>query len=74
VEGALQAAPLNRAVDFTGVRRLQFAGASQGTLTAGTFNPDANADQHTDRHADRDPDGDGDGGAGLLRGGDQRRL
>lgn len=44
VEGALQAAPLNRAVDFTGVRRLQFAGASQGTLTAGTFNPDANAD------------------------------
>jgi hypothetical protein len=29
-----------RAVDFTGLRRVSFNGASEGTLTGGTFNPD----------------------------------
>ncbi|MEA3401280.1 MAG: LamG-like jellyroll fold domain-containing protein [Armatimonadota bacterium] len=39
VEGALQDAPLNRAVDFIGDRRLTFNGGSEGTLTGGDFNP-----------------------------------
>ncbi|MGD8240030.1 MAG: LamG domain-containing protein, partial [Armatimonadota bacterium] len=37
VEGALEGAPLNRAFEFTGQRRLAFNGASEGTLTAYTF-------------------------------------
>ena len=40
VEGALEGAPLNMAVDFVGQRRLAFNGASEGTLTAGKYNPD----------------------------------
>jgi len=43
VEGALETAPVNRAVDFTGVRRVSFNGASEGTLTGGAFHPDPNA-------------------------------
>ncbi len=39
VEGALKTAPINRGFDFTGIRRLSFNGASEGTLTAGKFNP-----------------------------------
>jgi hypothetical protein len=39
VEGALETAPINRGFEFTGIRRLAFNGASEGTLTAGTFNP-----------------------------------
>ncbi|MGC9317911.1 MAG: LamG-like jellyroll fold domain-containing protein [Armatimonadota bacterium] len=39
VEGALGDAPVNRAVDFIGDRRLTFNGASEGTLTGGGFNP-----------------------------------
>ena len=31
---------LNRGFEFTGQRRLAFCGASEGTLTAGKFNPD----------------------------------
>jgi len=41
VEGALEEAPLNRGIRFTGQRRLAFNGASEGTLTAGKYNPDA---------------------------------
>lgn len=41
VEGALEEAPLNRGFQFTGRRRLAFNGASEGTLTAGRYNPDA---------------------------------
>ncbi|MFQ5809065.1 MAG: LamG-like jellyroll fold domain-containing protein, partial [Armatimonadota bacterium] len=37
VEGALEGAPLNRAFEFTGQRRLAFNGASEGTLTAYTY-------------------------------------
>ncbi|MFW5866880.1 MAG: LamG-like jellyroll fold domain-containing protein, partial [Armatimonadota bacterium] len=40
VEGALESAPVNAAVDFRGQRRLAFNGASEGTLTAGKYNPD----------------------------------
>ena len=40
VEGALNEAPLNRGFQFTGQRRLAFNGASEGTLTAGRYNPD----------------------------------
>ncbi len=40
VEGAFDHAPLNRGFDFTGRRRLAFNGASEGTLTAGKYNPD----------------------------------
>ena len=40
VEGALEQAPVNRGFQFTGRRRLAFNGASEGTLTAGTYNPD----------------------------------
>jgi len=40
VEGALAKAPLNRGFEFTGLRRLAFNGASEGTLTTGRFNPD----------------------------------
>ena len=40
VEGALEQAPLNRALQFTGQRRLAFNGASEGTLTGGKYNPD----------------------------------
>jgi len=39
VEGALEEAPLNRGIRFTGQRRLAFNGASEGTLTAGKYNP-----------------------------------
>ncbi len=39
VEGALEKAPLGRGFEFTGQRRLAFNGASEGTLTAGTYNP-----------------------------------
>jgi hypothetical protein len=39
VEGALKTAPINRGFEFTGIRRLAFNGASEGTLTAGRFNP-----------------------------------
>ncbi|MHC4680592.1 MAG: LamG domain-containing protein [Planctomycetota bacterium] len=39
VEGALKTAPINRGFEFTGIRRLAFNGASEGTLTAGKFNP-----------------------------------
>jgi len=39
VEGALERAPLNRGFQFTGQRRLAFNGASEGTLTAGRYNP-----------------------------------
>lgn len=35
--GALEIAPLNRAFEFTGQRRLCFNGASEGTLTAGMY-------------------------------------
>ena len=41
VEGTLEQAPLNRGFQFTGRRRLAFNGASEGTLTAGKYNPDA---------------------------------
>jgi len=41
VKGALEQAPLNRGFQFTGRRRLAFNGASEGTLTAGKYNPDA---------------------------------
>ncbi|MFQ6096924.1 MAG: LamG domain-containing protein, partial [Armatimonadota bacterium] len=37
VEGALPQAPLNRAFEFTGQRRLAFNGASEGTLTSYTY-------------------------------------
>ncbi len=37
VEGALEEAPLNRAFEFTGQRRLAFNGASEGTLTASSY-------------------------------------
>ena len=40
VEGALHAAPVNRAFEFTGQRRLAFNGASDGTLSSGRYNPD----------------------------------
>lgn len=40
VEGALEEAPLNRGFQFTGRRRLAFNGASEGTLTGGSYNPD----------------------------------
>ena len=40
VPGALSNAPVNRAFEFTGLRRLAFNGASEGTLTAGVYNPD----------------------------------
>ncbi|MFO7903262.1 MAG: LamG domain-containing protein, partial [Pirellulaceae bacterium] len=36
-DGALEIAPINRAFEFTGRRRLCFNGASEGTLTAGTY-------------------------------------
>jgi len=36
VEGALAKAPLNRGFEFTGLRRLAFNGASEGTLTTPT--------------------------------------
>jgi len=39
VAGALEEAPFNRAFEFTGQRRLAFNGASEGTLTSGTYNP-----------------------------------
>jgi hypothetical protein len=39
MEGALKMAPVNRGFEFTGIRRLAFNGASEGTLTAGKFNP-----------------------------------
>jgi len=39
VEGALTEAPLNRAFEFTGQRRLAFNGGSEGTLTSGRYNP-----------------------------------
>lgn len=39
VEGALEAAPVNRAFQFTGQRRLALNGASEGTLTAGVADP-----------------------------------
>ncbi len=39
VEGALEDAPINRGFEFTGLRRVAFNGASEGTLTAGQFNP-----------------------------------
>jgi len=38
VAGALKDAPVNRAFEFTGQRRLAFNGASEGTLTARTYN------------------------------------
>lgn len=41
VQGALEEAPLDRGFQFTGRRRLAFNGASEGTLTAGRYNPDA---------------------------------
>lgn len=40
VEGALDRAPLNRGFEFTGLRRIVFNGASEGTLNAGRYNPD----------------------------------
>ncbi len=40
VEGALDGAPVNTAVDFVADRRLVFNGGSEGTLTSGSFNPD----------------------------------
>ena len=40
VEGAIEEAPVNRGFEFTGQRRLAFNGASEGTLTAGRYNPD----------------------------------
>ncbi len=40
VEGAMEDAPVNRALECTGLRRVAFNGASEGTLTAGQFNPD----------------------------------
>ncbi|MCK4299483.1 MAG: LamG domain-containing protein, partial [Planctomycetes bacterium] len=40
VEGALKRAPLNRGFEFTGQRRLAFNGASEGTRTVDTYNPD----------------------------------
>lgn len=40
VEGALESAPLNRAFECTGQRRIVFNGASEGTLTSGRLNPD----------------------------------
>lgn len=39
VGGAMEAAPLNRAFDFAGQRRLVLNGASEGTLTAGVADP-----------------------------------
>jgi len=39
VEGALEMAPVNRGFEFTGIRRLAFNGASEGTLTTSKFNP-----------------------------------
>ena len=39
VDGALKTAPINRSFEFKGIRRLAFNGASEGTLTAGKFNP-----------------------------------
>ena len=40
VEGALRQAPLNRGFEFTGLRRLAFNGASEGTLTSGRHDQD----------------------------------
>ncbi|MFP4250115.1 MAG: LamG-like jellyroll fold domain-containing protein, partial [Armatimonadota bacterium] len=40
VEGALEDAPINTAIDFRGRRRLAFNGASEGTLTGGKYNSD----------------------------------
>ena len=40
VPGALENAPLNRSFEFTGLRRVAFNGASEGTLTSGKFNPE----------------------------------
>ena len=37
VPGALEEAPINRAFEFTGPRRLCFNGASEGTLTMGSY-------------------------------------
>ena len=37
VTGGLERAPLNRAFEFTGQRRLAFSGASEGTLTANSY-------------------------------------
>lgn len=39
VQGALDDAPVNRGFEFTGLRRVAFNGASEGTLTAGKYNP-----------------------------------
>ncbi|MHC4400337.1 MAG: LamG domain-containing protein [Planctomycetota bacterium] len=39
VEGAIPAAPVNRGFEFTGLRRLAFNGASEGTLASGRYNP-----------------------------------
>jgi len=43
VEGALDTAPVNRGFEFTGIRRLAFNGASEGTLTSGKFNPNSHS-------------------------------
>ncbi|MCX8038218.1 MAG: LamG domain-containing protein [Candidatus Sumerlaeia bacterium] len=43
VDGALKQAPLNRGFEFTGLRRLAFNGGSEGTLTAGQYDPDPRA-------------------------------
>ena len=40
VPGALEDAPINRGFAFTGLRRLAFNGASEGTLTTGRDDPD----------------------------------
>jgi len=40
VAGALEGAPLNRGFEFTGQRRVAFNGASEGTLTSGTYDTD----------------------------------
>ncbi len=39
-EGALEGAAANRAISLTGKRRFVFTGASAGTLSRGSFNPD----------------------------------
>ncbi len=39
VQGALDDALINRGFEFTGLRRVAFNGASEGTLTAGKYNP-----------------------------------
>ncbi len=40
VDGALESAPMNRGIDFRGQRRLVFNGASEGTKTSRSYNPD----------------------------------